>query len=1293
MRSDKLLTVALVLALAGQVHAVPDTVETPDLTVDLRVGRSSPGRDDADSNLARVDLRGIEGPSGLLNYGESGTAVVNLRGVSGGLAVWGRVIDGDTGSALVGAAVQIGAHADVTDGDGRYRIDDLSCGEHAVTVSLGGYVDFSGTLSVPPGASLNRDFLLYENGAPGSGPRVVGLDHKYDGTCVFLNGISFNVRFTALVDWAGEMPGKVVFQTPLRDIEVPTSGNTASTMINVGTDLGVAGWVKAKAVTGGGLASSARKATLSVAPDPFPPGSGALFSAVDQGNDYAYRTSVGVNLAFIDEGVTAGVIPEDIPLFGSKGCGLQFIPSVDCEVTSDGRAEIFLKWKNLEKGKLRQMEAGRQDNLKKMIALIEDYAARGKVDKRRLPRTSATGAEIALYPILEGGLQFDFVQGTWRPAEFGIGIAGHAKVSRSWPFIFLAGPVPIPMYAKASAELEADAMGHVLGLNPLDLNFTASVEPYVRGSLGAGVDQVFAVEGWVGGGATLDLQYPHEPHMEGLTLYINAGVSVYALLFQWEREGLRWDWDIHGKAGKALYIKSLQDGGIVQPQLVQREYLRLDDYGVFLAAGKRTARALAPQPLRSRLSALQLNVFPHSEAKCVEGAGTVFLGWLYDDPARAAINRTVLVASRYDGADWTDPAVLEDDGTPDFHPAMVAFPSGDAVVVWEDAAAPLVDTATFEDMKAALQISVALYDAAGSTWLATRALTTNACLDRSPLVSGISSDNILVTWITNPDNHPVGTASNANEIWSSRWNGTNWSAAALAAIVTNPISKCSLLYDGTDACLVMSVDEDNDMATIADRELHSLSCMGGTWGGLQRLTDNAVADENPALALDGAGRPVMVWVSSNEVSSAIDFDIENRQVIWTADSYSSSLADFELIRNEGGQLATVWAEASDYSSDVWAMFYDPILQLWGNPKQLTFDTETETGLTAAFSGTDSLIAVYDRQTMQEVKAVRDLPGGGQAIMSIPKPGSTDLYVLQYQLGEDLALAEGSFVIDPPNPQPGLVAQLRVTAENRGDKPMENVPVAFYNGNPGVGGVEIGRTNLVHALPPGSAVDAELVWTVPSVASVQDIFAVIDPDLATADANRSNNWAIASAVQSDLAVASVSWLPMPNGAVAISATIRNEGVITSETVVVEFRLDGADGVLLASAILPVLAPGESTDAAFEWDMSGVNGQAAIYVGFAGGGPSDYDPANNEVILAVDAVSPDSEPVLGALVVTEDGAFRFDVYGESGYHYVVQSSSNLIHWTDMTNFVSSAVSTAIADQNAADKAKQYYRAVRR
>ena len=135
------------------------------------------------------------------------------------------------------------------------------------------------------------------------------------------------------------------------------------------------------------------------------------------------------------------------------------------------------------------------------------------------------------------------------------------------------------------------------------------------------------------------------------------------------------------------------------------------------------------------------------------------------------------VWSRWNGSTWSDPKPIKDDGTADFHPDLLTLGSGAVFAAWEDEGSVLPETAQFEDMVKNLEISVARYNPTKKAWTGAKRLTTNGTLDRSPKLGGVSSNNILLTWVANAANDIRGSATAPNTLWSSTWNGSKWSDA------------------------------------------------------------------------------------------------------------------------------------------------------------------------------------------------------------------------------------------------------------------------------------------------------------------------------------------------------------------------------------------------------------------------------------------------------------------------------------------------------------------------------------
>ncbi|MBI4324892.1 MAG: hypothetical protein HY674_06475 [Chloroflexi bacterium] len=316
------------------------------------------------------------------------------------------------------------------------------------------------------------------------------------------------------------------------------------------------------------------------------------------------------------------------------------------------------------------------------------------------------------------------------------------------------------------------------------------------------------------------------------------------------------------------------------------------------------------------------------------------------------------------------------------------------------------------------------------------------------------------------------------------------------------------------------------------------------------------------------------------------------------------------------------------------------------------------------------------------------PGTGQvAAMAIPKPGSTDLYVLKYRPGEDLGLKADRFEVLPANPAPGNPVQLKVSVMNLGDRPATNVTVAFYLGNPAAG-VEIGRTNSGQTLVAGASANLFYNWTVPETAVPLALFAVLDPDSVMADANRLNNVASTEAVQADLAIESLTWMKITENFLSLTARVANQGVITNQPATVQFQQ--RTNALLKADMVGALAPGESVDVGFFWDVSALNEDAEIWVTVAGTG-SEFNPQNNLAKLSVQQVNYRPPLQLGPMLMLPNGMFRFTVTGVPGLSFAIQTSTNLADWIEATNFVLPAATLEVTDSEATNHAHRFYRAV--
>jgi hypothetical protein len=1196
-------------------------------------------------------------------FGDSPVFAVNLLNQAGGLSVNGTVLDGNTGNGLVGALVQLGTSSTVSGSGGAYSISSVAVGDYTLTGSKSGYNNASYSVTVSAGSSLSRLVVLLPTSAPGSLPTVTSVKSKYPDSSYYLDGVLFSVSFTANVDWAGHPAGTVQFITPRKTYTVAASGSAVSQMLAMGSDFGPGGHLQVVAVSSDSATSSHKLAGFTVMPNPFPGPLGLAWGVEDDGGDFNYSETTTSPQSFIDAGVGNGIIPQDIPLFGGKGMNLGFLPEVSFKATSSGQMQISMAWSDLEAGNLLN-ETWKNGQITDLTDKLNNFINAGTISAMEVPHAGFGDLNLSFYPILGGGWQYnsDLGQWNWRDAE--LGIAGEFSIQQTWPFA--AGPVP--MFVKVKFDLSAQLTAQLLNSDPVSLNGEFNLAPSLRGSLGVGISEFASAEGWLEGGLSLDLQYPGTPTVKDATVYVNAGATVYFLLIPKEWSMPLKSWDLNGGSLAVPQVLLMQQSA--RSQALGRGYLNYPSTGVmgrslakpmFFGAGSGGAN---PEILMSP-------VIPFCDPNCSSSGTNCYLVFLEDNTNRTSMNRTMAMFSKYDGNMWSAPVALADDGTADFHPRVLAFSDGSAVAAWENEGTLQPDTAGLTDMETNLEVSVAWYNTSSKTWQPALQMTTNSFLDRSPKLAGRSPNNVLLTWVSNPANDVNGSSTSPNQIWSAQWNGSTWSAPQLAAIVSNALVKYDLAYDGTNANLVISLDTVDYSTNANGHELFRITYQGGVWGAPGQLTSDQAPDDNPQMSFDPQGSTVLTWLKGSELSSVLNFNMTSRSVVRTND-YSSNLADFKLASSGDGKLALLWSEPSENDADLFVMFYDPIFQTWGSPRQLTHDPQAERHTTAAFYGTNEVIAVYNRSMVSSTNSVNTT--------------LTDLAAYYYTLGEDLALDGSQFNANPANPTPGSTATLTVEVLNLGDKVETNVVVAFYLGATQPAS-EIGRVTLTNAIPPQGSSFVTFNWQVPSTNSPVTVFAVADPDQLVPDVSRTNNVAQLNLVKPNTEVQSMTWSRVASNLLAVTVSVINDGAISNGPTTISLNQDSVTGTNLFSESIGALAPGQSMDVTFLWNTVGLPDNLNIYTVLSGSGISNNFSAVNTIsALVISQVLP---PWIGSCQYPANGGFQIELYGTVGHAYTLLASTDLVNWIPVLNFTCTNAPMYVVDPGAKYFGWRFYR----
>jgi hypothetical protein len=736
--------------------------------------------------------------------------------------------------------------------------------------------------------------------------------------------------------------------------KVPVTGETASQKFNMGSDFGACGKLKVIAESADGKKSEETEAGFTVMSSPY---DGNFSRVGDTTSDFSYSTGSSNPQFTVLDYFAKKPNNDKFPLFKSNVLILKMIPTIAFNIKSDGEATLKMDWE------------GWQSKDKKIN--VAKIAGKGNV---------------TIKPTVNGKGKFQDCKWEWNGAE--IGGSGTGKVSFTDYHLIFIGPVLVPTYLKVVLGAKFDAALIVKKFHPFEFDGgKAAVNIFGRGSLGVGVDEVMALEGWIEPNGGWEWKVPPVQITKPEKAFISSkiGAKVVVFIWKWEGEALNCEWDFVKDEGKCTspFMRSRHFAG---PTLLSRDYLNKSGYAR-LRKSTREMREDEPTPV-------QTNVFPYSEADISTHDNRLYATWLSDNPNRSAINRTMAIFSIWNGTEWSELQAIDDDGTADFHPKILAFADESAIATWEDTKQVLTDTAQFEETVRSMEISVSNYEPQTQQWVGTQRLTDNDYLDRSPKLSGKNS--AIVTWISNEANDILGNSDNPNQLWYAQWLNNAWSTPELVAEIPYPLIRYNTVYDGQNGYAVLSLDTDNDLQTIDDRELFTIALNNGVWGSMNQLTTDTSVDDNPQLGIDPNGQFILTWLKGGELSSIVNFDLGTKVILKTdEDGYSSNLADFKLATSTDGKLAMVWAEPSkENSSDLYAVFYDSVANIWGSSKQLTSDQETEQRITASFYGSDTLVAIYNRKQVEEITESTETDAN---VPVVDNTDSTDLYMVKHSI--------------------------------------------------------------------------------------------------------------------------------------------------------------------------------------------------------------------------------------------------------------------------------------------------------
>lgn len=377
-----------------------------------------------------------------------------------------------------------------------------------------------------------------------------------------------------------------------------------------------------------------------------------------------------------------------------------------------------------------------------------------------------------------------------------------------------------------------------------------------------------------------------------------------------------------------------------------------------LLAPTMTYGSAGPVPVETSVSLPQLtNGLPETvlaestslQARPVLAAGAngrLALAWNSVSASGAADAVSLRV---FDGSAWGGVLVVSL-GRPSFTPSIQFDAAGKLLVAWAEAQTPPDPAGLTVPFARSLDIAWAEVDPTAGQVVRRGSVASDNIMDFAPRLSAASDGTIWLAWQSSPGTNLAGSAQAPNHLKAAAWTGAGWTATETAA--QNGVGTLFWDVSALDAnrvWMVADVDVDGDLGTAADREIYVYRRTSAGWAAAHRLTNDAVIDSGPLLALTSDGQPVMAWRHGESVLGLVGDPTSTQPQLWFDEGagVGPMLGGGRLVTSGDGARALLWASGTAQGQDIWMSRFDPATKGWSRPAPLFRSNEQQSALSAS----------------------------------------------------------------------------------------------------------------------------------------------------------------------------------------------------------------------------------------------------------------------------------------------------------------------------------------------------------
>ncbi len=573
--------------------------------------------------------------------------------------------------------------------------------------------------------------------------------------------------------------------------------------------------------------------------------------------------------------------PEDIPVIGGAEIGIDFgkMPVKFSQKDNLFRLAVGLDFQDKETSlwdlepqewnKIKKWKEYRDDDVLKGVRALKDTKKSMKRGVLFTPMDPKMKTKVSVRGYVEGTME----NGMAANVEGGISIEVSVKLNQEWQTFLLSMPVVV----KCSGEVGIkEELGFGLDFDACNVYFDGEVDltlPKIRVSGGVGVAYIADVSAY--GEFENHIKIVSQTEYKETNKKVSAvikgaiGLSVKALCFSAEYKwvqinngkGLEWWNSEKGLLPKESSVPSSNEIKTalenVENYEIQRSYVSSADW---YPQGRQDINENDSEEI------VRTEIYDDPEIKTVRTEdGTVMMVYIDDISERGEGNHTALVYSLWNSETdkWSDPQIIQDDGTADFYPDVMTDGT-DIYVAWTNVKRQFSETELdLQEMAKACEISVAKYDAEQGAF-AVNAITENEQLDLKPIL-GKAGDSVGVTWIRN-NNSDVLKFDGVNSVLYSLWNGNEWmQETEYVSFEDKIITSAAMGMIEESTYLSFTADSDRDSFTMQDVNLYA--------GKLEETpqivyTDNAAQQGIKFTQINDQN--VMLWYGDGALSYTSD---------------------------------------------------------------------------------------------------------------------------------------------------------------------------------------------------------------------------------------------------------------------------------------------------------------------------------------------------------------------------------------------------------------------------------------